>query len=37
VYFVNTTAAHYRQALRLLLAYVSEALLEPAEVVREKA
>jgi len=37
VYFVNTTAAHYGQALRLLLAYVSEALLEPGEVGREKA
>jgi zinc protease len=37
VYFVNTTSARYGQALRLLLAYASEALLEPGEVAREKA
>jgi zinc protease len=37
VYFINTTAGHYREALRLLLSYVSESLLAPKEVVREKA
>ena len=37
VYFINTTADHYRDALRLLLSYVSESLLDPKEVVREKA
>ena len=37
VYFINTTAAHYREALRLLVSYVSEALLPPGEVSREKA
>jgi zinc protease len=37
VYFINTTAEHYREALRLLLSYVSESLLDPKEVVREKA
>jgi len=37
VYFINTTADHYRDALRLLLSYVSESLLDPNEVLREKA
>ncbi|MGD8923933.1 MAG: pitrilysin family protein [Syntrophobacterales bacterium] len=37
VYFINTTAEHYREALRLLLSYVSESLLDPKEVAREKA
>jgi zinc protease len=37
VYFVNTTSDRYGQALRLLLAYASQALLEPGEVAREKA
>jgi zinc protease len=37
VYFINTTAADYGEALRLLVSYVSEALLPPGEVSREKA
>jgi zinc protease len=37
VYFVNTTADHYGEALRLLVSYVSEALLPPGEVSRERA
>lgn len=37
VYFINTTGEHYREALKLLFSYVSESLLDPAEVVREKA
>lgn len=37
VYYVNTTSDRYGQALQLLLAYVSQALLEPGEVAREKA
>jgi zinc protease len=37
VYFINTTATHYQKALRLLLAYVSECVLDPNEVEREKA
>lgn len=37
VYFINTTGEHYLDALRLLFSYVSESLLEPREVVREKA
>ncbi|UCG11542.1 MAG: insulinase family protein [Deltaproteobacteria bacterium] len=37
VYFINTTADHYREALRLLLSYVSECRLDPKEVEREKA
>jgi len=37
VYFINTTGEHYLEALRLLFSYVSESLLEPKEVVREKA
>ena len=37
VYFINTTADHYRDALRLLLSYVSESVLDPSEVAREKA
>ena len=36
VYFINTTTEHYRDALRLLLSYVSEGLLKPREVAREK-
>ncbi|MGD8380708.1 MAG: pitrilysin family protein [Syntrophobacterales bacterium] len=36
-YFINTTGEHYREALKLLFSYVSESLLDPAEVVREKA
>jgi zinc protease len=37
VYFINTTGAHYREALKLLFSYVSESLLDPKEVAREKA
>ena len=37
VYFINTTGEHYREALKLLFSYVSESLLAPKEVVREKA
>jgi zinc protease len=37
VYFINTTGEHYREALRLLFSYVSESLLDPNEVKREKA
>ncbi len=37
VYFINTTADHYRKALRLLLSYVSESQLNAKEVLREKA
>ena len=36
-YFINTTGEHYREALKLLFSYVSESLLDPTEVVREKA
>jgi zinc protease len=37
VYFIDTTGEHYREALKLLLSYVSESLLDPKEVKREKA
>ncbi|MFP3870017.1 MAG: M16 family metallopeptidase [Syntrophobacteria bacterium] len=37
VYYINTTAAHYRKALELLLSYVSECVFDPKEVRREKA
>jgi len=37
VYFINTTGEHYREALKLLFSYVSESLLNPNEVRREKA
>lgn len=36
-YFINTTGEHYRGALKLLFSYLSESLLDPQEVVREKA
>ncbi|NIQ91539.1 MAG: insulinase family protein, partial [Deltaproteobacteria bacterium] len=36
-YFINTTGEHYQEALKLLFSYVSESLLDPTEVVREKA
>ena len=36
-YFINTTGEHYREALKLLFSYVSESLLDPTEVIREKA
>ena len=37
VYFIDTTGEHYRDALKLLFSYVSESLLDPEEVAREKA
>jgi zinc protease len=37
VYFINSTGEHYREALKLLFSYVSESLLDPKEVAREKA
>jgi zinc protease len=37
VYYINTTAAHYLDALKLLFSYVSECRLTPREVAREKA
>jgi zinc protease len=37
VYFIDTTGEHYREALKLLFSYVSESLLDPKEVKREKA
>ena len=37
VYFIDTTGDHYREALKLLFSYVSESLLDPHEVRREKA
>jgi zinc protease len=37
VYFINTTGEHHRKALELLFSYVSECLLDPKEVAREKA
>jgi len=37
VYFINTTEEHYQEALKLLFSYVSESLLDPNEVRREKA
>lgn len=37
VYYITTSAAHWRDALDLLLAYVSENSLDPKETSREKA
>lgn len=37
VYYINTTAPNWKEALDLLLSYVSENTLDPAEVEREKA
>ncbi|MHC1729980.1 MAG: M16 family metallopeptidase [Syntrophobacteraceae bacterium] len=36
VYYINTAADHWRGALELLLSYVSENVLDPKEVAREK-
>ena len=36
VYYIDTVSAHWQEALKLLLAYVSECQLDPAEVEREK-
>jgi zinc protease len=36
VYYIDTVTAHWQEALRLLLAFVSECQLAPAEVEREK-
>ncbi|HOI93147.1 MAG TPA: pitrilysin family protein [Syntrophobacter fumaroxidans] len=36
VYYINTSAEHWKDALDLLLSYVSECTLEPSEVAREK-
>jgi zinc protease len=37
VYYINTSATHWKDALDLLLSYVSENALNPQEVAREKA
>lgn len=37
VYYITTGAEHWRDALELLLSYVTECTLEPSEVAREKA
>ncbi len=37
VYYINTSAQHWKDALDLLLSYVSECSLNPQEVAREKA
>ena len=36
VYYINTGAGHWRDALDLLLSYVSENVVDPKEVAREK-
>jgi len=36
VYYINTGAGHWRDALDLLLSYVSENVIDPGEVAREK-
>ncbi len=36
VYYIDTVSAHWQEALKLLLSYVSECQLDPAEVEREK-
>jgi zinc protease len=36
VYYIDTVSAHWKEALKLLLSYVSECQLAPAEVEREK-
>ncbi len=36
-YYINTSKAHWKEALDLLLSYVSESTLDPQQVVREKA
>ncbi len=37
VYYITTSASHWRDALELLLSYVTECTLEDSEVAREKA
>ncbi|SMC27620.1 zinc protease [Desulfacinum hydrothermale DSM 13146] len=37
VYYITTTASHWKESLDLLLSYVSECALAPKEVAREKA
>lgn len=37
VYYINTSAGHWKDALDLLVSYVSENVLDPQEVAREKA
>lgn len=37
VYYINTSARHWKDALVLLLSYVGENVLDPQEVTREKA
>ncbi len=37
VYYINTGAEHWKDALDILLSYVSESLLDPGEVAREKS
>lgn len=36
VYYINTTAEHYREALELLLSFVHDCSFDPTEVEREK-
>lgn len=37
VYYINTSAGHWRDALDLLLSYVSESKIDPQEAAREKS
>jgi zinc protease len=37
IYYINTSAPHWKEALDLLLSYVSESILDPQQVLREKA
>jgi zinc protease len=37
VYYINTSADHWKDALDLLVSYMSESTLDPREVAREKA
>ena len=36
VYFINTTSSHYKEALKLLMSYVTRCAFNPDEVKREK-
>ena len=36
VYFINTTSSHYKEALKLLMSYVTRCAFNPVEVEREK-
>ena len=36
-YYINTSTVHWKEALDLLLSYVSESTLDPQQVLREKA